>query len=501
VTLSAQSLTKRYGTAPGFEAVRDASLELKGGEFVSIVGRSGSGKSTLMAMLGALTQPTQGKVLLDGTDLWALPEAELATFRSRHIGFVFQFPSLLSNLTALDNVAVPALLGRTMEAQAAFARAYELLARVGLADRADAYPASMSGGEQRRAVVARALINSPPLLLADEPTSDLDEDTETDIIDLLEELQRTESFGLALVTHNLELAKRAQRSYEMREGALEHFPVGLSQSLRHGRARHRKSGLPDLRHSIERNSGKPEFRCHPRLSCGTKDVDARHKAGHDGRETAPAAARPPIRLGGDLWPGVQTFLLTGAVIFGAVLLGNFGIGKYQEQQVRERAARIASLQHMALNSLRGDVQSVADLGGGRYELTTYLQNVGGDRPIYVMAPDLRAYVQVGTVWQEVSMQPAEASANGVLKIDGRQTYRYLLDARVRDFTQLLPNYMHVRFSGTMLVSPSSMPKDDVFERKDNYYVYLKPFDVADEVVLQRMRFPGKPPVWIPMPPH
>ena len=111
----------------------------------------------------------------------------------------------------MDNVAVPALLGRTMDAQAAYARAYDLLARVGLAERADAYPGSMSGGEQRRAVVARALINSPPLLLADEPTSDLDEDTEADIIGLLEALQRTEAFGLALVTHDLQLAKRAQQ--------------------------------------------------------------------------------------------------------------------------------------------------------------------------------------------------------------------------------------------------------------------------------------------------
>ena len=114
---------------------------------------------------------------------------------------------------------------------------------------------------------------------------------------------------------------------------------------------------------------------------------------------------------------------------------------------------------------------------------------------------MRGYVQVGKVWQELPLKPTDDDASGVLKIEGKHVYRYLFNARVGEFTQLLPNYMHVRFSDTMLVSPSSTPKDDVFERKDNYYVYLKPFDVADDVVLKRMKFPGKPPVWIPMPPH
>ena len=468
MTLSAQSLTKRYGTASGHEAVRDASLELQAGEFVSIVGRSGSGKSTLMAMLGALTRPTEGKLLLDGTDVWTLSEAELATFRSRRIGFIFQFPSLLSNLTAVDNVAVPALLGRTMDAGQAYARAYDLLARVGLRERADAYPGSMSGGEQRRVAIARALINSPPLLLADEPTSDLDEDTETDIIDLLEQLQRTESFGFVLVTHNLELAKRARRTYEMRQGVLA------------------ATDLPQVEEVVD-----PE---RPRRF-GPAEVDVPAEL------ALSAATIAPIRLGSGLWRGIQIFLLAGALIFGGILLADFGVDKYQKMRVREREARTLALQHLALNSLRSDVQSVTDLGDGRYELTTYLQNVGGGPPIYVMSPDLRAYVQVKTVWQEVPMKPIEDSASGVLKVEGKQTYRYLFDARVRDYAQLLPNYMHVRFSGTMLVSPSSTPSDDVFERKDSYYVYLKPFDIADEVVLKRMRFSGKPPVWIPMPPH
>lgn len=465
--LSAQSVTKRYGAGPAYEAVRDASLELHTGEFVSIVGRSGSGKSTLLALLGALTKPTEGKVLLDGSDVWALSEAALATFRSRHIGFIFQFPSLLSNLTAVDNVAVPALLSGTMDVGQAYSRAYDLLARVGLAGRADAYPDSMSGGEQRRVVIARALINSPPLLLADEPTSDLDEDTETEIISLLEELQRSEAFGLVLVTHNLALAKHAQRTCEMSRGVLA--PIDL----------------PDVA-----GEEKPRSR---HLTPASVHVDV--------ESTGPGTARRPILPGANLWRGAQTFLLAGAAIFAVILVADFGVAKYQEMRVRDRGARIAQLAEMALSSLQGEVQSVSDLGDGRYQLAVSLSNVRGDQPIYVMSPDMRAYVQVGKIWQEVPLTPTDDGDGGVLKIEGNHIYRYVFEARVRNFTQLLPNYMHVRFADTMLVSASSTPKDDVFERKDNYYVYLKPFDVADDTVLKRTKFAGKPPVWIPMPPH
>jgi ABC-type lipoprotein export system ATPase subunit len=465
VTLSALSLTKSYGSAPGYEAVRGASLELQAGSFISIVGRSGSGKSTLLAMLGALTKPTAGKLLLNGADVWALSEGERSIFRSRHIGFVFQFPSLLPNLTAVDNVAVPALLGCTMDADAAYARASDLLARVGLGDRVDAYPGSMSGGEQRRVVIARALINSPPLLLADEPTSDLDEDTEADIIDLLEQLQGSEAFSFVLVTHNLDLAKHAQRTYEMRQGVL----LATSQP----------PAVVEVEPRV-RHFGPAKVNARPELT---------------------ATARGPVRLGANLWGSVQTFLLGGVAILASILLVDFGVAKYQEMQVRDRGARIAQLAEMALSRLQADVQSVSDLGDGRYELAVYLWDVGGDTPIYVMSPDMHAYVQVGNLWQEVPLEPADNSAGGVLKIEGKHIYRYGFDARVKDFTQLLPNYMHVRFSDTMLVSPSSMPKGDVFERKDNFYVYLKPFDVTDELVLKRMRFSGKPPVWIPMPPH
>jgi len=447
--------------------VRSASLELQAGEFVSIVGRSGSGKSTLLAMLGSLTRPTEGTLLLDGTDVWELSETERATFRCRQIGFVFQFPSLLSNLTAVDNIAVPALLGGTMHSAEAYARAHNLLARVGLADRADAYPGNMSGGEQRRVVIARALINSPRLLLADEPTSDLDEDTEGDIIDLLQRLQQSESFGLVLVTHNLQIAQRATRTYEMRQGILE------------------ATDLPPL--SIEAESRPRRF--------GPGKILA------DLEPKMPAADRAPIGLGANLWRSVQTLTIGGAVVFVCILLVDFGLAKYQEAHVRARGARIAKLAEMALSSLQGEVQSVSDLGDGRYELAVDLSNATGDEPIYVMSPDMRGYVQVGKVWQELPLKPTDDDGSGVLKIEGKHVYRYVFEARVGEFTQLLPNYMHIRFSETMLVSPSSTPRDDVFERKDNYYVYLKPFDVTDDVIVRRMKFPGKPPVWIPMPPH
>jgi ABC-type lipoprotein export system ATPase subunit len=466
VKLSAHSLTKRYSSAASYEAVRGASLDIWAGAFVSIVGRSGSGKSTLLAMLGALTKPTSGTLLLDGADIWSLSEEKRSTFRSHEVGFIFQFPSLLSNLTARDNVAVPAFLGRNGDTKAVYARADDLLARVGLGDRADAYPGSLSGGEQRRLVIARALINSPSLLLADEPTSDLDEDTEADTIDLLERLQAREAFSFVLVTHNLDLAKHAERSYEMRQGLL--VPSDLPWAV---------LGVePRVRHF------------------GLATVNARP-------EPTQLTPRKPVRLGANLWDNVQAFLVGGAAILACILLVDFAIAKYQEMQIRDRGARIAQMADIALSRLQADVQSVSDLGDGRYELAINLSSAGSETPIYVMSPEMHAYVQIGKVWQEMPLEPAESNSSGVLKIDGKQIYRYLFDARIKDFTQLLPNYMHVRFSETMLVSPSSVPKGDVFERKDNFYVYLKPYDVADEVVLKRLKFSGKPPVWIPMPPH
>jgi ABC-type lipoprotein export system ATPase subunit len=218
--LSCGNVGKTYATERGaIDAVRAIDLDVPRGQFAAIVGRSGSGKSSLLAMIGGLSRPTRGAVLVDDTDIWALPDDGLAQFRNREIGFVFQFASLLPTLRVIDNVALPALLARRRATETYLAAA-DLLGELGLADYIDAYPTEISAGEQRRAVIARALINAPSLLLADEPTSDLDEPTEIEIMDRFRELNRNRGVTLIMVTHNLRLAEQADRVVHIADGRL-----------------------------------------------------------------------------------------------------------------------------------------------------------------------------------------------------------------------------------------------------------------------------------------
>ena len=219
--LSCGNVGKTYATERGpVVAVRGIDLEIARGEFAAIVGRSGSGKSSLMAMIGGLSRPSDGTVRIDDVDIWSLADDDLTAFRNRRIGFVFQFASLLPTLRIIDNVALPALLGRRTDADAAYGRAADLLARLGLAAQLDAYPAELSSGQQRRAAIARALINEPSLLLADEPTSDLDEQTEAEIMAEFRDLNREAQMTFIMVTHNLRLAEQADRVLHIADGAL-----------------------------------------------------------------------------------------------------------------------------------------------------------------------------------------------------------------------------------------------------------------------------------------
>ena len=219
--LSCVDLTKTYTCDRGeVEAVNGIDIAVQPGEFTSIVGRSGSGKSSFLAMIGGLSRPSRGTVQIEDTDIWNLSDDQLANFRNRRIGFVYQFASLLPTLRIVDNVALPALLDRSRDADSAFKKAVASLEELGLSDYIDAYPAETSAGEQRRAVIARALINSPALLLADEPTSDLDEETEYQIMDQFRKLNRERGVTLVMVTHNLRLAEETDRIIHIAGGRL-----------------------------------------------------------------------------------------------------------------------------------------------------------------------------------------------------------------------------------------------------------------------------------------
>ena len=219
--LACRQVSKSYRTERGIvTAVAGIDLDVAAGRFAAIIGRSGSGKSTLMAMIGGLSRPSGGTVTIDGTDLWRLSDNALSEFRNGKIGYVFQFASLLPTLRLIDNVALPAMLGRRHGASGSYARAAGLLERMGLGGYLDAYPSEISAGEQRRVAIARALINDPALLLADEPTSDLDEQTESEIMDVLLTINREVGTTLILVTHNLALAGKAQQVVHIANGAL-----------------------------------------------------------------------------------------------------------------------------------------------------------------------------------------------------------------------------------------------------------------------------------------
>jgi putative ABC transport system ATP-binding protein len=210
---------RTYATeAGGIDAVKNIDLVIERGEYVVIEGPSGSGKSTLLQLMGMLDQPTRGRIKCAGEEVSELSENELAEMRLHKVGFIFQQFNLIPTLTAQQNVEI-AMFPADTSKDAAKERAIKLLGQVGLADRADHYPSQLSGGEQQRVAIARALANEPEILLADEPTGNLDSATSDEILTLLRGLN-SEGLTLALITHDREIAEAAPRTYVMRDGEL-----------------------------------------------------------------------------------------------------------------------------------------------------------------------------------------------------------------------------------------------------------------------------------------
>jgi lipoprotein-releasing system ATP-binding protein len=210
------------------EVLRGIDLEVKQGETLAITGASGVGKSTLVHLLGALDRPTAGTVLYEGDDIFRLDDDELAGFRNRKVGFIFQFHHLLAELTALENVMMPALINGMSRARSA-ALAREMLGRLGLENRLKHKPGELSGGEQQRVAIARALILRPPLVLADEPTGNLDRRTGEGVEDMLLDMNRELQANLVVVTHNLRLAAKMDRQLELIDGRLAEWGTGEVQ--------------------------------------------------------------------------------------------------------------------------------------------------------------------------------------------------------------------------------------------------------------------------------
>lgn len=464
--LTVINLTKSYvgASSKTINAVSDVSFVVEDGSFLAIVGCSGSGKSTLLAMIGGISKPTSGQVEFTETSLWAQGNNARADFRNSTIGFVFQFASLLPTLKAIDNVALPAMVSGALSERAAYARARVLLEQVGLAERIDSCPGELSGGEQRRVAIARALINSPQVLLADEPTADLDEETEVEILKLLLEIRQAHKLTMILVTHNRDIAALADRVLTMKSGVAE---------------------ITDAILTADRAEAK--IVSHER-------VDSIYAI------SAQQVAREQVRLGVGFERYVGRFVLILLPLLSLIYVANLAVASYQQSVINAQLDRKQTLEDLAMGDLKAGVKDIRMTADG-YELDLFLRNSKRDKPMFVMTPVVRVFVQQGNSWLETALDSSDKPTAAVAQISSERIFRYRLKPNVPGYAQLIPYYMHVRITNDLLVSPSSLPKDDLIERNDSYYVYLKPHNISDEAIAKKLNFAGAPPVYMPMPPH
>lgn len=217
--IEVRDLTKTYNIdGQILKAVDNVSFEVKKSELISIIGHSGSGKTTLLSLIGGLTRPDSGQIVIDDVNIWSMDDDSLSEFRNKKINFIYQFSSLIPTLTSVENIILPTAFGNYSEDIDGYAK--ELLKIVGLEDKMNSYPSHLSGGQQRRVAIARAFINRPDIILADEPTGDLDDETEEEVIRLFHRMNEDMGITFIIVTHNREIAAQAEKQLKMVNGII-----------------------------------------------------------------------------------------------------------------------------------------------------------------------------------------------------------------------------------------------------------------------------------------
>lgn len=441
--LRAEGLQRWFGNA----GVRQASLQLETGERVAILGRSGSGKSTLLAMLAGLSRPDAGRVDLrfglggDGPiDLWSLSASERCRLRRGPVGFVSQFTSLLPTLSTLENLLLPGQLEGRRSAADLLAEAEHWLQAVGLGDRRDRRPGQLSGGEIRRAILARALVNRPSLLLADEPTSNLDGRSEAEIMALLESLCASSGAALLMVTHSEDLARRCDRWFDLEAGVL------------------RESGA----------------------------------------QAAASAPVPPVPPATEPLP-TRRRLLAGALAGGLSLVGAAAGWQWRQQQQRTARTRHDRLQRLAFSGLSAELVAVERTRPERYQGTIAVENLEASQSLYLLPLDVQLYIQQGSRWNPFPAHWSD-SQRRVLAVEGLRPLHFEFSDTPSSYTELVPGYMHVRIDVTYAMADRPDPELMPVERRDSFFVHLLP-PLPDAEKVARNGFPGEPPLYIPMPPH
>lgn len=469
--IEARHASLTYHTRRGtITAVDDVSLAVAPGECVAILGRSGSGKSTLLALLGGLCAPTAGEVCFAGRPWRSRTRRETSSVRASTIGLLLQDAALLPGLRALDNVLLPAVLAGKPPGSLT-SRAEELLALVGLADRWDAYPAELSGGQQRRVALARALAAEPAVILADEPTGDLDALAAAEIAAILARVRADNSQALVLVTHDPALAKIADRRLWMERGRCTAPTDAAAPPLPHVAA------FPAL----------PE-------------------------PTGAAVFEPPPADLTPLRPAISTrslarswlpFLGGLAVSAAAVALFDGLIARRQDVVVHTARAERRLAEEMALQDLRADIDDVVVEADGKATVTAYLQNFRPERPLHVLGPALEVGIQRDGRWDTVAIELEETPA-AIRTIGSDKTLvPFTFSVPEGTYDELLRGYLHLRIGAALVVSDRPDGTGDLFERLDAYYIYLRDPRRTEDEIRRAHGWGDKAsvPLWIAMPSH